>query len=246
MSTKLVRVAVDGAARAGRVDGERIVLDGGGELAFDGARLLPPCTPSKILGVGSNYRAHAVEMGKPLPDEPLLFMKPPSALVGPADEIVRPRGSWRVDFEGELAVVIGRRARRVDEAHALDHVLGYTICNDVTVRDLQKKDGQFTRAKGFDTFCPVGPWIVTPLDPSRLRLTTRQNGVVKQDSSTSDLIFSVARIIAVASRVMTLEPGDLITTGTPSGVGPITPGDLIEIEIEGIGTLANPVVEEPE
>jgi 2-keto-4-pentenoate hydratase/2-oxohepta-3-ene-1,7-dioic acid hydratase in catechol pathway len=208
------------------------------------ARLTAPIRPSKILGVGTNYRAHAIEMGKPLPDEPLLFMKPPSAVIGDGEAIVRPAGSWRVDFEGELGVVIGKRCRRVSERDALSYVKGYTIVNDVTVRDLQKKDGQFTRAKGFDTFCPVGPWIETELDPSALRLVTRQNGSVKQDSSTSDLIFSVARIIEVASRVMTLEPGDLITTGTPSGVGPIQPGDVIEIEIQGIGTLRNTVVAE--
>jgi 2-keto-4-pentenoate hydratase/2-oxohepta-3-ene-1,7-dioic acid hydratase in catechol pathway len=171
-------------------------------------------------------------------------MKPPSALIGPDAAIVRPRGFERVDFEGELALVIGRRARRVAEADALGYVFGYTILNDVTVRDLQKRDGQFTRAKGFDTFCPVGPWIVTGLDAANCRIRTRQNGAVRQDSSTSDLIFGVARVIAVASRVMTLEPGDVITTGTPPGVGPIAPGDSIEIEIEGIGTLTNPVVEE--
>jgi 2-keto-4-pentenoate hydratase/2-oxohepta-3-ene-1,7-dioic acid hydratase in catechol pathway len=200
--------------------------------------------PSKIIGVGTNYRAHAVEMGKPIPDEPVLFMKPPTAVIGDGEAIVWPRGYQRVDFEGELGVVIGRRARRVREAEALAFVEGYTIVNDVTVRDLQKKDGQFTRAKGFDTFCPVGPRVVPGLDPTNLRITTRQNGVVRQDSSTSDLIFSVARLIEVITRVMTLEPGDLITTGTPSGVGPIVPGDRIEIEIEGIGVLSNPVVEE--
>ena len=210
----------------------------------DSIQLLPPCLPSKILGVGTNYRAHAVEMGKPIPDEPLLFMKPPSALLGHGAPIVRPNGWSRVDFEGELAVIIGRRARRVSEADALDYIFGFTVCNDVTVRDLQKKDGQFTRAKGFDSFCPVGPWVTVGLDSTNLRIKTWQNGALKQDSSTSDLIFSVARIIEVASRVMTLEPGDLITTGTPSGVGPIAPGDRIDIEVEGIGTLSNPVVEE--
>lgn len=200
--------------------------------------------PGKIIGVGTNYRAHAVEMGKPIPDEPLLFLKPSTAVIGDGEAIVRPRGYERVDFEGELGVVIGTRCRRVRAAEALKYVAGYTIVNDVTVRDLQKKDGQFTRAKGFDTFCPVGPRVVAGLDPSDLRIVTRQNGVVRQDSRTSDLIFSVAQVIEVASRVMTLEPGDLISTGTPSGVGPIAPGDVIEIEIEGIGVLRNPVVEE--
>jgi len=200
--------------------------------------------PSKILGVGTNYRAHAVEMGKPIPAEPLLFMKPPSAVIGPGEAIVRPRGFERVDFEGELGVVIGKRARRVSVDDALQYVRGYTIVNDVTVRDLQKRDGQFTRAKGFDTFCPCGPVVVEGLDPSDLRLVSEVNGQVRQDARTSDLIFSVAQIIATASRVMTLEPGDLIATGTPSGVGPIAPGDVVRITIEKIGTLENPVVDE--
>jgi 2-keto-4-pentenoate hydratase/2-oxohepta-3-ene-1,7-dioic acid hydratase in catechol pathway len=198
----------------------------------------------KIVGVGTNYRAHAVEMGKPIPDEPVLFMKPHTALLSAGEPIVRPKGWERVDFEGELGVVIGKRCRHVKAADALSVVDGYCIVNDVTVRDLQKKDGQFTRAKGFDSFCPVGPKLVAGLDPSNLRIRTRQNGVLKQDSSTSDLIFSVPRLIEVLSRVMTLEPGDLISTGTPSGVGPISPGDIIEIEIENIGILSNPVVEE--
>jgi 2-keto-4-pentenoate hydratase/2-oxohepta-3-ene-1,7-dioic acid hydratase in catechol pathway len=205
---------------------------------------LPVPRPGKILGVGTNYKLHAQEMGKPLPDEPLLFMKPPSAVIADGELIVCPRGFMRVDFEGELGVVIGRRCRRVSEAEALSYVLGYTIVNDVTVRDLQKKDGQFTRAKGFDTFCPVGPHLVQGLDPGDLRIMTRQNGQVRQDSRTSDMIFSVAKVIQVASRVMTLEEGDLITTGTPSGVGPIAPGDVIEIEIQNIGVLRNRVVEE--
>ncbi len=158
------------------------------------ARLNTPIRPTKILGVGTNYRAHAVEMGKPLPDEPLLFMKPRSALIGDGEAIIRPTGTWRVDFEGELGVVIGKRCRKVAAENALTYVQGYTIVNDVSVRDLQKKDRQFTRAKGFDTFCPVGPWIETEVDPSALRLTTRQNGVLKQDSSTSDMIFSVAEL----------------------------------------------------
>jgi len=252
--TRYCRYVLHGETRWGVLDDEHIEpLDGsplegpaatGARITLSSVQLLPPCLPSKILGVGTNYRAHAQEMGKPIPDEPLLFMKPPSALVGHGQPIVRPAGSWRVDFEGELAVIMGRRARRVREAEALDHVFGFTVCNDVTVRDLQKKDGQFTRAKGFDSFCPVGPWVTVGLDPSNLRVRTWQNGALKQDSTTGDLIFSVARVIEVASRVMTLEPGDVITTGTPSGVGPIAPGDVIEIEVEGIGRLSNPVVEE--
>jgi 2-keto-4-pentenoate hydratase/2-oxohepta-3-ene-1,7-dioic acid hydratase in catechol pathway len=204
-------------------------------------------TPGKIIGVGRNYREHAKELANAVPDEPLLFFKPPSALIGPGEAIKRPRGWERVDFEGELGVVIGKRCRRVSAAEALDYVFGYTIVNDVTVRDLQKKDGQWTRAKGFDTFCPVGPTLVAGLvDPGQLRIVTRVDGVVKQDAPTSDMIFDVPTIIAAVSRVMTLEPGDLIATGTPSGVGPLVPGNVVEIEIEGIGTLQNPVVEEDE
>ena len=255
-----VRILVDGSARFGRVDGDRVQLVSGSPIAgdasptgesvpFDPARLEAPCVPSKIVAVGTNYRAHAVEMGKGIPDEPLLFLKPPSAVQAAGRPIVRPNGYERCDYEGELGVVIGRRARSVTAAEALAYVFGYTIVNDVTVRDLQKKDVQFTRAKGFDTFCPFGPWIVAAQGADGawagdVRLVTRLNGQVKQDSRTSDLIFSIARVIEVASRVMTLEPGDLISTGTPSGVGPVKPGDVVEIEIERIGTLSNPVVEE--
>jgi 2-keto-4-pentenoate hydratase/2-oxohepta-3-ene-1,7-dioic acid hydratase in catechol pathway len=203
-----------------------------------------PIRPSKILGIGLNYRAHALEMKKPLPEEPLLFFKPPSALIGPGDPIVRPRGWNRVDYEGELCVVIGRACRHVPRDRALDYVRGYTCLNDVTVRDLQVKDVQYSRAKGFDSFCPVGPRVAEGLDPARLGITTRVNGQIRQQSTTADLIFDVPALIAWASRVMTLEEGDLITTGTPPGVGPIAPGDVIEIEIEGVGVLSNPVVDE--
>ena len=199
--------------------------------------------PTKIVCIGANYRAHVAEMGKQVPDEPVLFMKPPSALLPPGEPIVRPRGYQRVDFEGELALVIGRRARRVSAARALDHVLGLTAVNDVTVRDLQNKDGQWTRAKGFDSFCPLGPRIVGGLDPADLRITTRVNGETRQDSRTSDLIFPVRFLIEFISRHMTLEPGDVISTGTPSGVGNLAPGDRVAIEIEGIGVLENPVIE---
>ena len=248
-----VRVLADGAARWGVVRGDAIaLLDGnpittgaretGHAVPLVGAALLAPAEPTKIIGIGSNYRAHAKEMGKPVPEEPLLFMKPPSALLPPGGAIVRPSGYERVDFEGELCVVIGRRAHRVDEAHALEHVFGYTIANDVSVRDLQKKDVQFTRAKGFDTFCPLGPAVATGLEPQALRIRTTLNGVVRQDSTTEDMVFSVARLVAFISRVMTLEPGDLISTGTPPGVANLTPGDVVEIDIEGIGALQNRVV----
>ena len=200
--------------------------------------------PSKVVGVGLNYRAHAAEMKKPLPDEPLLFLKPPSSVIGHGEPIVLPPGYVRVDFEGELAIVIGKRARRVPVERALDYVAGYTCLNDVTIRDLQVKDVQYTRAKGFDTFCPVGPRVVAGLNPRELSITTRVNGVTRQSSSTADLIFDVATLLAFASRVMTLEPGDIFTTGTPPGVGPMFAGDEIEIEIEGIGILKNSVIDE--
>jgi 2-keto-4-pentenoate hydratase/2-oxohepta-3-ene-1,7-dioic acid hydratase in catechol pathway len=201
--------------------------------------------PSKIIGIGTNYRAHAEEMGKPVPEEPVMFMKPRSALIPDGGQIERPAGYARVDYEGELGVVIGQRARRISREQALDVVMGFTCVNDVTVRDLQKRDGQWTRAKGFDTFCPLGPRIVAGLDPSRLRITTRVNGQVRQDSSTSDLIFDVPALIAFASHHMTLEPGDVISTGTPSGVGNLEVGDRVEVEIEGIGVLTSSVIARP-
>jgi 2-keto-4-pentenoate hydratase/2-oxohepta-3-ene-1,7-dioic acid hydratase in catechol pathway len=201
--------------------------------------------PSKIIGIGQNYRAHAAEMGKGIPEEPLMFLKPPTAVIADGTPIERPAGYERVDYEGELGVVIGKRAHRVTRENALDHVKGYVCVNDVTVRDLQKKDGQWTRAKGFDTFCPMGPKIASGLDPSNLRITTRVNGVVKQDSSTADLIFDVPTLVAFCSQHMTLEEGDVISTGTPSGVGPLVPGDVVEVEIEGIGVLRNPVIARP-
>ena len=201
--------------------------------------------PSKIIGIGVNYRAHALEMGKGLPEEPLMFLKPRSALIGGGEPIVRPAGYERVDYEGELGVVIGQRARNVPRAQALEVVMGFVCINDVTVRDLQKKDGQWTRAKGFDTFCPLGPKIVAGLDPANLAIRTRINGVVKQDSTTADLIFDVPALIAFVSAHMTLEVGDVISTGTPSGVGNLSVGDEVEVEIEGIGTLHNTVIAAP-
>ena len=198
----------------------------------------------KIVGVGLNYRAHAAEQGKRVPDEPLLFLKPASAVVGSGQAIVLPKGYDRVDYEGELALVIGRRAKRVPRERALEVVAGYTCLNDVTVRDLQRKDVQYTRAKGFDTFCPMGPGVVAGLDPAGLAITTRLNGETRQRSSTADMIFDVPTLIAFITFVMTLEEGDVITTGTPPGVGPLAPGDRVEIEIEGIGILSNPVVED--
>ena len=199
-------------------------------------------SPTKIVGIGVNYRAHAAEMGKPLPAEPLMFLKPPSAVIGDGEPIRRPAGFARVDHEAELGVVIGTRAHRVPKDRALEVVAGYTCVNDVSVRELQQRDGQWARAKGFDSFCPIGPRVVAGLDPSNLRIMARVNGETRQDSTTADLIFDVPTLIAFVSEYMTLEVGDVISTGTPAGVGNLAVGDVCEIEIEGIGILRNPVV----
>jgi 2-keto-4-pentenoate hydratase/2-oxohepta-3-ene-1,7-dioic acid hydratase in catechol pathway len=211
-----------------------------------GARLLPPCVPSKIVCVGRNYAEHAKELGNEVPAEPTIFFKPPSSLIGSGDTIVYPRLTKRLDYEGELGVVIGRRARNVRSSDAAGYILGYTCVNDVTARDLQRNDGQWTRGKGFDTFCPVGPCIVPrdAVDLGSLRVRTLVNGEKKQDASISEMIFSVDDIIAYVSAFMTLEPGDLIATGTPSGVGPVLPGSQIRIEIDGVGVLENTVASE--
>ena len=203
--------------------------------------LLTPCLPSKIIGVGRNYHKHAAELGHELPREPLLFLKPPSSLLPHGGTILLPEDSRRVDFEGELGVVIGREARHVPEARALDYVLGYTCVNDVTARDLQAQDVQFSRAKGFDTFCPCGPAIAIGLRPDDLVVETFVNGAKRQSSPVSSMIFGVARLISTISRIMTLRPGDLIATGTPEGVGPLKPGDEVTVSIEPIGRLANRV-----
>jgi 2-keto-4-pentenoate hydratase/2-oxohepta-3-ene-1,7-dioic acid hydratase in catechol pathway len=205
-------------------------------------RLLSPCAPSKIVALGLNYRRHAEEVKLSIPTEPLIFLKPSTSVIGPEDKIIYPESSKRVDYEGELAVVIGAPARRVPREEAMKYVLGYTCFNDVTARDLQYQDKQWTRAKGFDTFAPVGPWIETELDPHHLSLETYLNGEVKQRTNTSDLIFSVPELVSFISHVMTLFPGDIIATGTTSGIGPMQPGDTVEVKIEQIGTLRNYVV----
>jgi len=214
----------------------------GRPLSSKRVRIGPPCRPGKIVAVGVNYRAHAREMGHDLPAEPKLFLKPATAVTGPGEKILYPSMASRVDYEAELAAVISRRTRNVPLDKALDHVLGYTCFNDVTARDLQKKDGQWTRAKSFDTFAPLGPAIVTGLDPSDLKVESYLNGQPRQASSTSDLLFSVPRLVHFISRVMTLLPGDVIATGTPGGIGPMVPGDTIEIRIGGVGSLTNTVV----
>lgn len=205
-----------------------------------GATRLAPVTPSKILCVGRNYRAHASELGNEVPAEPLLFWKPPSSIAPPDGTVELPptRIATRVDHEAELAVVLGKRLRRASVEEAADAVFGYTALCDVTARDLQKKDGQWTRAKGMDTFCPVGPVVVAGLDVSALRVTCRVSGELRQDGSTASMVFSVPELLAYASQVFTLEPGDVFATGTPSGVGPLVDGDRLEVHIEGIGTLA--------
>ncbi len=248
---RIARVLHGDQESLGHLEGDRLIVTRGGaegrpevvrEIPMAEARLLAPVVPSKIVAIGLNYRKHAEEMGKPLPEEPLMFLKPMTAVVGPDEPIRLTAQSSRVDFEGELAVVIGRRCRNATVANAMEFVLGYTCLNDVTARDLQIKDVQYTRAKGFDTFAPMGPVLATGLDPSNLFLRTRVNGEVRQEASTADLIFSVPQLIAHISSVMTLLPGDVISTGTPSGVGPLQAGDVVEIEIDGIGVLRNPVL----
>ncbi len=206
--------------------------------------LLTPVEPSKIVCVGLNYRAHvtASQSADKAPEQPMLFFKPPSALIGPEDKIVYPNQSHRIDYEAELGIVIGRRACNVSQEAALEHVLGYICVNDVTARDLQKTDGQWGRAKGFDTFCPVGPWIVSGIGFSNLKIEGILNGEIKQSGNTSDKIFNVPYLVSYISSIMTLEPGDLISTGTPAGIELMRPGDAIEVRIENIGTLKNYVV----
>ena len=198
--------------------------------------------PSKIVGIGSNYRRHIEEMGRPVPAVPKVFLKPPSAIIGNGDAILIPPGTQRVDHEAELGIVIGRRMSRVSVADAMAFVGGYTAVNDVTARDFQRLDGVFSRAKGFDTFCPVGPRIVTSLDPSDLRIRCFVDGNLRQDGRTSDMIFDVPTILSFVSHIMTLEPGDLVATGTPMGVGPLLPGQTVVVDVEGVGELRNPVV----
>jgi 2-keto-4-pentenoate hydratase/2-oxohepta-3-ene-1,7-dioic acid hydratase in catechol pathway len=211
-------------------------------IALSEIKLLAPVAPSKIVCVGRNYREHAAELGNKMPDEPLLFLKAPSAVIAGGDCIALPLQSQQVEHEGELGVVIGRRARKLsDSEDPLDYVLGYTCVNDVTARDLQRKDVQFTRSKSFDTFCRVGPDVVDGLDPLNLVVTTRVNGVVKQNGNTADMAFSVPFLIRYIADIMTLYPGDLIATGTPAGVSPMKDGDTVEVEIEGIGVLRNRV-----
>ena len=250
---KIARFSTGGDPRFGIVDDDEIVVLRGDPM-FNGfdtteeripladAKLLAPVIPrSKVVAVGRNYREHAAELGNEAPSEPLLFLKPNTSVIGPGDTIVRPSQSSRVDFEGELAIVIGSIAKNVPEADAASVVFGYTVANDVTARDLQEKDGQWARAKGFDTFCPLGPVIETEFEVASQGIETRVNGEVRQSGRLDEMVHSVASVIAYASAVFTLLPGDVILTGTPAGVGPIVAGDTVEVTVEGIGTLSNPV-----
>jgi 2-keto-4-pentenoate hydratase/2-oxohepta-3-ene-1,7-dioic acid hydratase in catechol pathway len=254
---KLARFTLDAASMHGLIEDSVIhEIDGypvgrrspvkrtGSCWPLESVRLLSPVVPSKIVAIGLNYKAHAAEFSKDLPEEPMIFLKPSTSVIGPGSEIIYPAHmSHRVDYEGELGVVIGRRARDLTVDESADYILGYTCFNDVTARDLQGRDVQYTRAKGFDTFAPTGPWIETGLDPLDVKLETYLNGEKRQGASTREMIFNVYELVSFVSRVMTLLPGDVIATGTPSGVGKMKPGDEVEVRIEGIGSLVNRVVD---
>lgn len=252
---KIARFSVEGRIHYGTVSDQTVTeIEEEGEpekkkasWPLEKVTLLAPVMPSKIVAIGLNYKAHAAEFDKPLPEEPMLFLKPSTSVIGPGADIVYPSHmSRRVDYEGELAVVIGKVAKGISAAEAREYVMGYTCFNDVTARDLQGRDIQYTRAKGFDTFAPLGPWIETgldPLDPKGVRVETLLNGERRQDTTTKDMIFSVYELVSFTSKVMTLLPGDVIATGTPSGVGRMKPGDTVEVRIEGIGSLVNTVSE---
>ena len=234
-----VRVDVGSRAVYGFADENGEIVNSDGDVLV--GNLLTPCLPTKIIGIGSNYRSHALEMGKPIPSVPKIFIKPNTSLLDPFGVIRLPENSKRVDFEAEVGVVIGREARDVSIADAMDYVMGFTAVNDVTCRDHQKEDGVFGRAKGHDTHCPLGPSIVSGLDHSDINVRCEVNGEVRQNGNTSDLVFSIPELISFVSGVMTLLPGDVIATGTPSGVGPLQPGDTVSIFVDGVGVLTNTV-----
>jgi len=245
-------VVIEGNVEAGQGIAKEIVDHPFGIPEFTGRswplddiRLLAPILPSKVVAVGRNYAAHAAEMGHAVPDEPIIFIKPSTSVIGPNATIMLPRASQQVDFEGELAIVIGRPARDVAAENAATVIRGYTIANDVTARDLQRADVQFTRGKSFDTFCPLGPWIETELEPGDQQIRTELDGELQQDGHTSDMVHTVGEIIEFVSSVMTLLPGDVILTGTPAGVGPMTAGQTVSVTIDGIGTLTNPIANRP-
>lgn len=247
---KLLRFMENGKIRQGVLGPDGLVSEISGSFYepftlknnkynLEGIKLLAPCEPTKIICVGLNYRDHAAEMKEALPDEPVLFMKPSTTVIGPGDAIIYPAMAGRVDYEAELAVVIGKLAKDVAPDRAGGFILGYTCANDVTARDLQRKDGQWTRAKCFDTFLPLGPWIETEIDAANLEIRGYVNGELKQQSNTRQLIFPVPELVSFVSRVMTLYPGDVIITGTPSGIGPMQPGDIVKIAVAGVGELVN-------
>ena len=248
---RLVRFLTQDKPACGIVDGDEVCEVAGDHFQsgkmitarhmLSQVKLLAPCLPSKVVAVGLNYRDHAAELGFPVPEEPVIFLKPATTVIGPGAAILYPAMSCRVDYEAELGVVIKDRTGNIAPEEAREHILGYTCANDVTARDLQKKDGQWTRAKSFDTFCPIGPWIETEIQPDDLLIEAYLNGQRKQSSRTSNFIFGVPHLVSFVSRVMTLWPGDVIITGTPSGIGPLHPGDEIEVRIEGIGSLKNVV-----
>lgn len=249
---RIVRFLSDSASLHGVVEGEaiRVIKEnpfgdfvvGEEKISLDDVRLLAPVSPSKIVAVGLNYIDHAHELKMPIPDEPIIFMKPSTSLLGPDEEIVYPKMTSQLDYEAELGVVIKDKIKNVSVEDCQRHILGYTCANDVTARDLQRKDVQWTRAKSFDTFSPIGPWVETEIDPADLHIELLLNGEVKQSSSTSNMIFSVQELVSFVSKVMTLFPGDVIMTGTPPGVGPMRVGDTVEVKIAGIGVLRNKVV----
>jgi len=240
----LARVFHGNTIEEAKVEDSVVTTQSGHRITTADARFATPTAPSKIVCVGFNYRDHAQELGQELPKEPLFFLKPASALLAHRGMIIYPRETKQLEFEGELVVVIGRRCRNASIEDARSVILGYSILNDVTARDIQNVEKQWVRAKCFDTFAPYGPVVATHVDPSDLRLVTRVNGIAKQDSSTRNLAFGVFELVAMASRIMTLEPGDIIATGTPAGVGPLQPGDEVSIEIEGMGALTNRVAAE--
>jgi 2-keto-4-pentenoate hydratase/2-oxohepta-3-ene-1,7-dioic acid hydratase in catechol pathway len=252
---KIARFERDGAVRYGIVEGESLVelsdsnpsdpKKGRNVFSIGTVRLLSPTAPLKVVAVGLNYLDHAKEMGMTPPEDPILFIKPSTSVIGPGDDIVMPESSTRVDYEGELAIIMGKRAKDVPIAEAKGYIFGYTCLNDVTARDLQAKDVQFTRAKSFDTFCPIGPWVETELDPYSLPIETRLNGTTVQSSNTAQMKWGAYELVSFISSVMTLLPGDVIATGTPPGIGPMAPGDRVEVIITGIGTLANQTIRLP-
>ena len=250
---KIIRFEYRGKIEYGVIEGKTVNLIKGSifdddikltgtSVSADNLNPLAPAIPSKVICVGLNYKDHAKELDMPLPEEPILFLKPPTAVIGPGDEIIYPPQAHRLDYEAELAVVIKRIAKNIPKDRVNSYILGYTCLNDVTARDLQKKDGQWTRAKSFDTFCPIGPYIVTGIDAHDLKIELYLNNEVRQSSSTCNLIFAIEYLVSFISGIMTLYPGDVVATGTPPGVGSLAKGDEVEVRIEGIGTLKNKVV----